>query len=103
MTTVENLGDLDPVDAAAVSAAAICDGQAPTKGRIVMYRPSPSEAFDGNSFDADGLVAAVIVRHWGGGTCNLRLLTDGPTLPWVTSRTFGDGPAQWSWPRRVNP
>jgi hypothetical protein len=82
----------------------------PSIGRIVIYR-----------ITEDRIVPAIIVAVWGLSFCNLRLLLDGsnsldaverakaaskpysighdPADPtWVTSRDWGEGVGQWSWP-----
>jgi hypothetical protein len=51
----------------------------PSKGRIVLTFVDP-EVNNG-----EDVAAAVIVRAWGDGKVNLRVLCDGPTVPWTTS------------------
>lgn len=48
---------------------------------------------------------AIVVRHWGAGTVNLRIFDDAPDVPeLVTSFMFSEQPADgpyWHWPERV--
>jgi hypothetical protein len=72
--------------------------QAPTVGRIVLYRPG--------SFDPPELqhnlpevLPAIITRVWSDTCVNLKVFTDGSAA--VVSKTsvvLGDGAGQWSWP-----
>lgn len=71
----------------------------PSIGRIVIYKFSDYEKCS-HTNGADEC-PAVIVGVWSETCVNLKLLTDGPGVPWVTSITQGDGQRQWHWPERV--
>jgi hypothetical protein len=68
----------------------------PTIGRIVIYNFSPEEARAVNNSSAKA--AAVITAVWSDTCVNLKVLTDGPSDIWKTSRVLGDGPDSWAWP-----
>lgn len=79
-----------------------------TEGRIVHVRPS----------GVDHCQPAVVVRHWGSGTCNLLVFPDGTNdgvgafvragegfgANWLTSLRFStdpSAPGSWHWPERA--
>jgi hypothetical protein len=77
-----------------------------TEGRIV-HVPAP---------DGSHCQPAIVVRHWGSGTCNLLVFPDGTNDSngsfvrtgsagfgghWLTSQVHGEGPGTWHWPERV--
>lgn len=89
-------------------------GPPATIGRIVMYRLSGHDAesikaqrvgeYHGNEAYAGEVYPAVVVKTWGDdatSAVNLRVLLDGDDVYWATSRTQGDGPFEWSWPKIV--
>lgn len=79
--------------------------QKPSVGRIVHYQPGDHElaamSEGGNPIESGTWLAAVVVRVWSDTCVNLRVFTDGPSTPWVTSATLGDGEYNWRWPPRA--
>lgn len=86
--------------------------QQPSIGRIVHYRLSDHDAKEinkqrveaghtGNRAEAGQTYPAMIVRTFGGTTCNLQVYLDGPDTYWATSRAEGDQDFTWCWPPRV--
>lgn len=81
----------------------------PTVGRIVHYTLNDGDvrAIDvagrrhRNSVTAGDVYPAVVVRTFGGSTCNLQVLLDGEGSYWATSRAEGDQPGNWAWPPRT--
>lgn len=84
----------------------------PTIGRFVHYALSDQDAeaillrrggtgLGGNAAVAGDVYPAVVVRTFGGGAVNLKVLLDGEDSYWATSRVEGDEPGQWVWPPRV--
>lgn len=73
----------------------------PTIGRIVIYKFSDYEKCP-HVNNADEC-PAIIVRVWSDTCVNLKLLVDGPDVPWFTSIVQGDQQRQWHWPERVPP
>lgn len=70
----------------------------PTVGRIVIYHFPPDRTFVNNGLvDAPAVVTAV----WSPTCINVKVLADGPHNHWMTSINLGEGPHQWSWPKRV--
>jgi len=73
----------------------------PTPGRIVIFKladyQKANPEFQNNGSDT---CPAIVVRAWSATCVNLRLLTNGPNTPWVTSVLFGTEDGQWSWPER---
>lgn len=88
---------------------------APAIGCIVHYRLTEDDArhiqqqrahdlLHGNFVQEGQVYPAAVVRVFAGspdGTCNLKVLLDGPDTYWATSRHEGDEPGTWSWPERV--
>lgn len=74
----------------------------PTVGQIVLVPMEPTEA---NHFAH--IAPAIITRVWSDTTVNVRVLADGPDMPWRTSVTYIDalnnaeGTYRWTWPPRV--
>ena len=94
--------------------------QAPTLGRIVLYRLTAEDVAAigrqrlaggqdhvGNSVVAGEAVVGIIVAVWPAEFgpdepgVNLQVLLDGRDSYWVTSAREGYEPGQWSWPPRV--
>jgi hypothetical protein len=92
----------------------------PSIGRIVLYQLAEHDVADinrrragratrerldratlGNHAEAGQVFPAIVVRHFGAGTCNLRILLDGTDTHWATSRTEGTTPGTWAWPART--
>jgi hypothetical protein len=80
--------------------------QNPTVGRVVHYRPRPSDFLDKDRAQKGQPFPAVVTHVWGDTTVNLSIGQDG-TFPLLanaliqTSVTLGDGEGEWSWPPRV--
>lgn len=80
----------------------------PTLGQVVHYRLSDQDATAINALPAqhnpttaNQTVAAIVVQVWNASTCNLRLLLDGDSDYWATSRVVGNQPGQWNWPQHI--
>lgn len=77
--------------------------QTPTLGRIVLVPVAP----DGNN--GSGIAPAIITRVWNDTMINVRILVDGPDVPWLTSLSYagnlddvaGTHAYVWTWPPRV--
>lgn len=82
--------------------------QKPALGRIVRYRLTEADVLEHgqrlNGQQPGDECPAMIVRVFSEnepGTCNLRVLPDGPRdTIWKTSVVMGDEPGQWHWPAR---
>jgi hypothetical protein len=74
--------------------------QRPTVGRHVLYTPTAAERDEwaGNPIAPGEQLPAVIVAVWSDECVNLRVLQDGPDVPWVTSVPLGTGEYTWQWP-----
>lgn len=87
----------------------------PSMCRIVSYKLSAGDvnridqilpmSVDGqqrrNSVIEGAEYPALIVCTWGdGSSANLQVFLDGDCSYWATSRTEGDEPGKWSWPKR---
>lgn len=82
----------------------------PTIGRIVHYMLSALDAAAINSgagrknqANEGDVYPAMIVRVWGegGSSVQLQVFYDGAGSYWATSRSEGEGPGTWAWPRAV--
>ena len=75
----------------------------PSLGRIVLVPAAPT----GNN--GAGIASAIITRVWNDTMINVRVMTDGPDLPWRTSLSYtedldqytGTDACSWTWPTRV--
>jgi hypothetical protein len=79
--------------------------------RSLFEEKSPTEPGDpgrtghiahrGNAAEQGQVFPALVVRDWDepAGTVNLQVFLDGNDTYWATSRTPGDGPGTWRWPR----
>ena len=80
--------------------------QAPSLGRVVIYRLTDAERASNLSPHGNNGAAecpATIVRVFSDTCVNLKLLNDGEGVPWRTSVLLGTGGGQWSWPVFVPP
>lgn len=77
--------------------------QTPTLGRIVLVPTAPT----GNN--GAGLAPAIVTRVWSSTMINVRIINDGPDLPWRTSLSYtddidhlaGTDACSWTWPPRT--
>jgi len=67
----------------------------PQIGRMVIYHCDENQVKE-NNYQKDA--PAVITAVWGDECVNLKVLTDGQAIVWLTSVTLGTGERQWSWP-----
>ncbi|MFJ4686422.1 hypothetical protein [Streptomyces sp. NPDC088789] len=56
----------------------------------------------GNDVAEGQIFPAVVVRVWSGDLVNLQVLMDGNDTYWATSRSEGEDPGQWAWPKVVS-
>jgi hypothetical protein len=74
-------------------------------GRIVHYRPTPEQGDlwtkDGNPITEETVLPAIVVAVWDDNKVNMRVFTDGSSMPWVTSVEEGEARGSWGWPPRV--
>lgn len=74
----------------------------PVIGQIVHYKTADHDlsAFSpqGNVFKAGLILPAIVVAVWSDTCANLKVIGDGPSDAWLTSRTQGDGEGQWQVP-----
>lgn len=92
----------------------------PTIGRVVLYKLSEADVIaidrdvpqnvqrtDGstrcrrNGVGPGQVFPAQVVSAWGNSSANLAVALDGDCTYWATSRSEGDGPGRWSWPKRT--
>lgn len=70
-------------------------------GETVLYTLTDQDAAAvnaekrNNRAHAGELYPAIVVRVWGEGLVNLRVLIDGPGELWATSKHDGTEPGQW--------
>lgn len=70
--------------------------------QIISARASRHHAHHGNNVSRGQAYPMVIVRVWGSGeslaAVNGQVLLDGPDTHWVTSRHYGDGEGEFTYP-----
>lgn len=98
--------------------------QAPTIGRIVLYRLTAEQAArvndlrknaslyevgksaqraEGNAVEEGQVLPLIVTKIWNGedNSVNGQLLLDGTDSLWAVAATEGSAPGQWSWPVRA--
>lgn len=99
------IGRIVHIELPAADAEAINRRRADAQRSMAQHREAAdgSQIHVGNTAYAGDVAAAIVVRAWGGDNdlINAQVFLDGNDAYWVTSRAYGDGPGQWSWPPRV--
>lgn len=69
---------------------------------ITYLRDVEADARRGNPVAEGQVYPAIVVRVFDPptGYANLQVLLDGNDSYWATSRTEGEGPGRWAWPKR---
>lgn len=90
----------DEVTEAAHAGEQADPGQVPTIGRIVLYKPTSTDAIHFRNWKDSEVLPAIIVMVWDATCVNLKVFDNGPTDALKTSVLLGDEPGQWNWPKR---